>query len=67
MSAELVRLRAYQGHVAEKATIDHLVRVLSPEAQPEGRVLAAVTESGLLVEEQVRKAWNQPVVGLAIF
>lgn len=62
------RARARQGHIAEKATIDHLVRTLSPIKGPvRGRVLAPVTESGLVVEEQVRKAWSQPVVGLAIF
>ena len=66
MTAE--RARARKGHIAEKATIDHLVRILSPMNRPtEGRVLAPVTESGLLIEDQVRKAWNQPVVGLAIF
>ena len=66
MTAE--RARAHQGHIAEKATIDHLIRILAPVDQPaEGRVLAPVTESGLLIEDQVRKAWNQPVVGLAIF
>ena len=26
-----------------------------------------LSESGLVIEDQVRKAWNQPVVGLAIF
>ena len=68
MSTERALLRAYQAHVADEATIDHLVRVFStPEPPTEGRVLAATTETGLAIEDQVRKAWNQPVVGLAIF
>ncbi|GEM_PF-2819885 len=68
MTAEHARIRAHQGHVAEKATIDHLVRALS-ETPPadEGRVLAAVTDSGLVVEDQVRKIWDRTIIGLAIF
>jgi hypothetical protein len=27
----------------------------------------AMTVTGLCVEEQVRKTWNNPVIGLAIF
>jgi len=55
-------------HVGEEATIDHLVRSLAPEApQLDNRVHEAVTASGLYVEDQVRKIWNNPVVGLAIF
>jgi hypothetical protein len=68
MTAESARELAYRGHVAEEATIEHLVRTLSPETPPgDGKVFEAVTESGLVVEEQVRKAWSQPVVGLAVF
>ena len=55
-------------HVGEEATIDHLVRSLAPEEpQFDNRVHEAVTASGLYVEDQVRKIWNNPVVGLAIF
>ncbi len=55
-------------HVSEAATIDHLVTVLAPEAPHiDNRVHDAVTDNGLCVEAQVRKAWNNPVVGLAIF
>jgi hypothetical protein len=68
MTAERARANARKGHVAEKATIDHLIQSLSGgEPEHDGRVLAAVTESGLAIEDQVRKTWNRMVVGLAIF
>lgn len=55
-------------HISEEATIEHLVRSLAPEEpQPDPRVHDAVTPSGLCVEAQVRKTWNNPVIGLAIF
>ena len=55
-------------HVSEEATIDHLVRSLTPaEPQIDTRVHDALTDTGLCVEEQVRKVWNNPVIGLAIF
>lgn len=68
MTAERARLSVRQGHVAEKATIDHLVRSLSSGvSQRPSRVMSGVTESGLLIEDQLRKTWNQQVIGLAIF
>ena len=55
-------------HVSEQTTIEHLVRSLAPEApQIDPRVHDAVTHTGLIVEVQVRKTWNNPVIGLAIF
>jgi hypothetical protein len=55
-------------HIGEEATIDHLVRSLAPEEpHVDNRIHDAVTESGLCVEDQVRKTWNNPIVGLAIF
>jgi hypothetical protein len=60
------RFRKWQ--VSEEATIDHLVRSLAPEApQLDLRVHGAMTHNGLCVEAQVRKTWNNPVIGLAIF
>jgi len=54
--------------IGEEATINHLVQSLAPEApHVDNRVHEAVTESGLCVEDQIRKIWNNPVVGLAIF
>jgi len=68
MTAERARQSARQRHVAEKATIDHLIQSLSSGTrEPQGRVLDAVTESGLTIEDQVRKTWNRMVIGLAIF
>jgi hypothetical protein len=55
-------------HVSEEATIDHLVRSLAfEEPQIDIRVHDAMTHTGLCVEDQVRKTWNNPVIGLAIF
>ena len=54
-------------HVMEEATIDHLVRSLAPEEPHADMRHDAVTETGLSVEDQIRKAWNNPVIGLAIF
>ena len=55
-------------HVSEAATIDHLVRSLAPVApQIDPRVHDAMTQNGLCVEAQVRKTWDNPVIGLAIF
>jgi hypothetical protein len=55
-------------HVSEEATIDHLVRSLAfEEPQVDARLHDAMTVTGLCVEDQVRKTWNNPVIGLAIF
>ena len=55
-------------HIGDEATINHLVRSLSPERPHiDNRVHDAMTASGLVVESQVRKTWNNPVIGLAIF
>ena len=63
-----VEVRFRKWHVSEEATIDHLVRSLAPEAPHiDTRVHDAMTHTGLYVEAQVRKAWNNPVIGLAIF
>ena len=63
-----VEARFRKWHVSEEATIDHLVRSLAPEApHVENRIHDAVTQSGLFVEAQIRKSWNNPVIGLAIF
>ena len=67
MTAERARQSARDRHVAEKATIDHLIQSLGSETEPQGRVLAPVTETGLTIEDQVRKTWNRTVMGLAIF
>ena len=53
-------------HRGEKATIDHLVRTLRDRKNTE-TIHSAFTASGLSVEDQVRKAWRPPAVGLAMF
>jgi hypothetical protein len=63
-----IEARFRKWHVNDAATIDHLVTSLSLEAPHiDNRVHDAVTDKGLCVEAQVRKAWNNPVIGLAIF
>jgi hypothetical protein len=65
--ATLARRRMRRRHVREKATIDHLVRVFG-KADGRGTIHAAVTASGLSVEEQVRKEWHPGMGGgLALF
>jgi hypothetical protein len=55
-------------HIGDEATINHLVQSLSPEMpHVDNRIHASTTKSGLVVEAQVRKTWNNPVIGLAIF
>jgi hypothetical protein len=55
-------------HIHEKATIDHLVGSIGVGAPgAAARVHSAVTTSGLFVEEQVRKAWQPNLGGLAMF
>jgi hypothetical protein len=66
MTAPDARARARQGHIAERATIDHLIRSLSFEPPGSGRVLPATTETGLPIQDQFRKAWNPIVTGLVI-
>jgi hypothetical protein len=63
-----VEARFRKWRISEEATLDHLVRSLAPEEPHiEARVHDAVTHTGLCVEAQVRKVWNNPVIGLAIF
>ena len=63
-----IEARFRKWHVSEAATIDHVVRSLGPEApRIEPRIHDAITHTGLFVEAQVRKTWNNPVIGLAIF
>jgi hypothetical protein len=54
-------------HRREKATIDHLVGSLGDPKAGTGTVHSPMTASGLVVEEQVRKAWQPYGIGLPIF
>ena len=59
-------------HVREKSVIDHVARRLfekRPETVPENGAETArpTTDTGLPVEEQVRKEWDPSKGGLPIF
>jgi len=54
-------------HKHEKATIDHLVGVMGKPKTVSGTVHSPMTETGLVVEDQVRKACRPAGVGLPIF
>ena len=54
-------------HRHEKATIDHLVGVMGKPNTLSGTVHSPMTDTGLVVEDQVRKAWRPAGVGLPIF
>jgi hypothetical protein len=61
------RLLLKKWHRREKATIDHLVNVVDSKGGTGGRTLSPMTSTGLVVEEQVRKAWQPYGLGLAVF
>jgi UTP:GlnB (protein PII) uridylyltransferase len=61
------RLLLKKWHRREKATIDHLVNVVDSKGGTDGRTLSPMTSTGLIVEEQVRKAWQPYGLGLAVF
>ena len=65
--AALSRRRTRKRHVREEATIDHLVRAVYSKAHERGTTHSPITETGLSVEEQVRKEWHPGPGGLAIF
>jgi hypothetical protein len=54
-------------HKREKATIDHLVGALGGTKSGSGTVHSPMTDTGLVVEDQIRKAWRPCGVGLPIF
>ena len=54
-------------HRREKATIDHLVDKVYENEPAEGRVRSPATDSGLPIEEQVRKEWDPKKGGLPTF
>ena len=55
-------------HRRDKAMIDHLVGSMGiAKGDADGRTHSPMTSSGLVVEDQVRKAWQPCGVGLPIF
>jgi hypothetical protein len=51
----------------DEATIDHLVAEVYEDKPAEGHVQSPTTDSGLPVEEQVRKEWDPKKGGLPTF
>lgn len=51
----------------DEATIDHLVNEMYEDKPAEGHVQSPTTESGLPVEDQVRKEWDPKKGGLPTF
>jgi hypothetical protein len=54
-------------HKREKATIQHLVDKVHEDKPAEGRLQNPTTDSGLPVEEQLRKEWDPKKGGLPTF
>ena len=54
-------------HKREKATIEHLVDKVYEDEPAEGRLQNSTTDSGLPVEEQLRKEWDPKKGGLPTF
>jgi hypothetical protein len=54
-------------HLHEKATIDHLVRLLTEPKSRYGYAHCAFTSTGLTIEDHIRKAWRRETLGLAMF
>jgi hypothetical protein len=67
MDERSIENRMQRRHRREKATIDHLVDKAYQEKLPEGQPQSPTTESGLPVEEQVRKEWDPKKGGLPTF
>jgi hypothetical protein len=51
----------------DKATIDHLVQEVYEDKPEQGGVQSPTTNTGLPVEEQVRKEWDPKKGGLPTF
>jgi hypothetical protein len=61
------RIKRRQAQVHEKAVIDYLAeKVFEPPSAPEATKHAPTTDTGLPVEEQVRKEWDPRKGGLPI-
>ena len=54
-------------HRRDKATIDHLVDEVYEDRPADGHRQSPTTDSGLPVEEQVRKEWDPKKGGLPTF
>lgn len=66
------RAKTQRRHVREKSVIDHVARKLfepkrDPAAENGAEHPASTTDTGLSVEEQVRKEWDPSKGGLPTF
>jgi hypothetical protein len=57
-SRQVPRQTIESWHRREKATIDHLVRLLTEPSSRYGYAQSAFTSTGLAIEDQIRKAWR---------
>jgi hypothetical protein len=64
----LLRISARRRHLHEKAMIDHVARLCDRKSGNNGSIAhSSMTQTGLAVEDQVRKEWDPHMGGLAIF
>ena len=63
----VLRIFARRRHLQEKATIDHVASLCDHKGGNVGMAHSAMTQTGLTVEDQVRKKWGPHMGGLAIF
>lgn len=63
----LLRIVARRRHLHEKAMIDHVARLCDRKSGNAGTPHSPTTETGLAVEDQVRKKWGPHMGGLAMF
>lgn len=63
----VLRASARRRHLHEKAMIDHVARLCDRKGGDRGTAHSPLTQTGLTVEEQVRKKWGPHMGGLAIF
>lgn len=54
-------------NLREKAVIDHVARLCSGKREVAGIAHSPLTQTGLPVEDQVRKKWGPHMGGLATF
>jgi hypothetical protein len=58
--------RALKRHVREKAIVQEAAKDVRPQPDADGTVHSAKTDTGLPVQDQVRKEWNSKKGGLPI-
>ena len=60
--------KTYRRYVREQAIVEHVARKLYEPKPEQGRYhLSATTDTGLSIEEQIRKSWDPSKGGLPNF